>query len=358
MSQPDTPPTADGKSAPPRKIDSISGAEFPTTANSPFPDGFDIEAARQECKHLLDQLSDGNDPDESDPKYPLLAMLQEREATLQQEKATHERNRARMRDGGGARGNRPDRPSFFKEALGQRLGQLSNNRAITFHLESTQRLIAGRSFQDGAHGIPSLFAYARAVKMLWYLTAQNNPFADLALIRLDEKIVDVAAALKKCESEFRSKLEVRQKMGIEDEIVRSQKPGKIEGLHFRTPYGFVGSNVVMHFDFACRCVMTCEIAGLVTRKAAAATRFDMQRRIRNLFNFAIRLSQVIHADDRLKAAKRPDFLAQPLPPEMSLALAASEKFLGQMPDRVLAGEVRPAHFAGEIDVTKATATGA
>ena len=157
----------------------VNAPLYPTSSASPFEDSYDIEGEREALKDLLA----AENPDETDPRWPRFVELKQREEQLRQMRTVYE-----VRQGA-------DRLVNDREARGvSEMGALVDEGQDTMmiHTKEAYRLFLGRGRDPDRLLQPIIGGrrVAASLRAVWYLSGNDNPYADWALIdmagRLDE----------------------------------------------------------------------------------------------------------------------------------------------------------------------------
>ena len=227
---------------------SLPPIPFLTSKDSPFPDGYDIEAERRVLKDLIE----ADDPDSTDPRYLRLLEYYERQMQLDQKHAEY-----RARGGAEAVVNTEEARSTAK--LGAYTASAQNT--VTLHTKEAYRLFTGRA-KDPVPGrsIPPILGARRAGSMLrslWLLSSNDNPYADWALIDVHGRITDAIEKLNHVSQEMEQQTKALRQRGIAVHIVEAREPQTVP-LGFASPYAFLLVEMLAEFDYFIRMVKTME----------------------------------------------------------------------------------------------------
>ena len=120
---------------------------------------------------------------------------------------------------------------------------LRSDAKLVLMTRQAQRLVHGRSAQVEEHrtlpGIIGLLRFASSLRILWDAAMNDDPYADLWLVRVDQ-------ALKKSQQELSALSEQLQKLfsampdAVSVELASSDAPMEV-ALRFANPYAFVGA---------------------------------------------------------------------------------------------------------------------
>ena len=217
--------------------DQLASVHFPVSPDSPFPDGYDIAAERD----ALADLVSAENPDASDPRWPRFLELSEREERLRQ------MNTARkLRQG--AESVVPDHEARRIVELGQLTDTAPDT--MTLHTKDAFRMFTGRQADAEGKVVPIAGGkrFAAVLKSIWYLSANDNPYADWILIRMYEGLMGVRAHLAEATRDRENGIELLKRKGLAFSVMQSRSPKTVE-LGFRSPYGYATAEAIADFDF-------------------------------------------------------------------------------------------------------------
>ena len=184
---------------------------FPISKNSPFPDGYDIEAERASLKDMVE----ADDLDMADPRFQRYAELERRESLLRNMQSEH-----RAMDGA-------EKDVPYREAVSIKndLGKLTDevDDSMTIHTREASRMFIGRAKVPGESGYGQSGAkkVGASMRTIWYLSGNDNPYADFALIEAHTSIEFTIAAIEEKVVVMESRLEKMQRRGLSFSIVRA-----------------------------------------------------------------------------------------------------------------------------------------
>ena len=205
--------TRPAKSAPPL---------FPTSLDSPFADGFDIDGERVALQDMVD--ADGLN--ELDSRYARFVELERREAQLKQEKTAF-----KSRDGA-----EPEVNSREASMVKSQLGRLTDEEEdlMFLHTRESSRLFMGRMVEPGAQGYGQSGAkkVGAALRAVWYLSGNDNPYADFALIETNARLAQMVQDLNLQTEDLENRLGQLKKRGLSFSVLRADPPVKVNGTYF------------------------------------------------------------------------------------------------------------------------------
>ena len=93
----------------------------------------------------------------------------------------------------------PTLPTPLALSTATTLGQLADETpdVMTLHTQDAFRMFTGRAAdsQTKAPAIPGGRRFAAVLKSIWYLSANDNPYADWILIRVYQSLVTIRAQM-------------------------------------------------------------------------------------------------------------------------------------------------------------------
>lgn len=305
-------------------------APSPAKSDSPFADGYDIDAEAV----ALAALINADEPDPADPLYPRFEQYLDR---LKQLDLMREEHRARHN------GN-PEVPINQAAKLRQ-IGALQNEEEdqMTVHTLEASRLYIGVSPEPGSgnrFGVPGARRAAAALRQLFLLTGSNNPYADWKLIEVDERLTAIRKLTTSIENAHISKLDERKGRGMSYSILQSKSP-QIFTLGYHSPYGYAVTDVVVGFDYVVRVVKSASRRDVISKQQEHLALLRIKREIRSMFEHAIGAARIL-MDKHLLQLSRSDYLPQ-ASEEGKKRVAAAVQLLGHVPTEVFTGERFPRH---------------
>ncbi len=304
-------------------------SQFLTEPHSPFGDGYSVAAERSALADLLESDS----PDEADPRYPRLLMLEEREQQLRQIEAAH-----KLR-------NAAESVVTVQEALSMRqLGSLVDEEvdSMTLHTKEGYRLFMGRARdpQGSYAAIVGGKRIASALKSLWMLTGVNNPYADWALARHEQSLALMNGQLDRETKSAVAALDAMKRKGLSYALLVSSVPKQLS-LGFKSPYGYAIAELVVTYDYFIRAMKTLERKNLKSDEQVRQSIREVTRFIRRHFNETARFERWLLRPE-LKDLSRADFLPGAAS-EGGQRVEAAAAIFGPVPAEVFAGRIAPRH---------------
>jgi len=297
-------------------------------------------AAAQERDALADLMSADN-PDLADPRWTKIAEL------------SASQDEPRQPAGGPALRQRirsvvPDHQA--RRIAG--LGQLANAEpdTMTLHTRDAFRTFAGRHADSSGKKafISGGQRYAATLKMIWYLSANDNPYADWILIRTYEALTAVRAHLTSVTQASAETIEVMKRKGLRFCVMSAPEP-RVVSLRFRSPYGYATADLIVEFDYYARMIKTLIHKDQLSDAEGRAAIFKLEQKMRALFHTPIHWERCLMREDLLPL-RREDFL--PGADEAARARAcAAIAVLGEVPRTVFTGVETPRHTLRRVRLT-------
>lgn len=312
---------------------------FATSASSPFPDGYDLEGERKILAHLLQS----DEPDPADPFYGRYQLFVERDEKFKQLQAEH-----------GAREAANALVPVYEARQIKRIAPLEaeSQDTMVLHTAHAMRLFLGVQNAPGESGSPSAGGkrVASALRALWSLSSNDNPYADWALIDITDR---VAAARKFIDHEanrIQAKLEALKQKGLSYSVLQSREPAEVR-LGFSSPYGFMIALLLVEVDFYCRIVKSAQHRDVASSHEAHESIQAVKHKCRSLFERAVYWQKYLTQETLIKLTRH-DFLpgADELAQKRVLAL---KTLFGIVPKTIFMGEQQPRHTKRRLSLTDA-----
>ncbi len=319
-------------------IPAPSAFAFTTEPNSPFTDGYSI--AGEEAA-LADFLA--GPMDETDPLYDRYIELEDRKDRLERMQAEFQ-----GRKGANAVVSR-------EEARGMdELGTLVDEEVdqMTIHTKEAYRMFMGRMREPGKEAAPIVGGkrVAAALRGLWLLTGNDNPYADWALLRHEQTIREIERRLQRETREANAQFSELRKKGLSYSVLQSAEP-RVLNLGYRSPYGYAVSKLIVEFDYFVRLQKTLARKTLRSDEQVRQSITEMTRFIRRVFNETTRFDRWLSRTE-VRALSRADFL-----PDADEQAAKRVEFatgvFGVVPSEVYSARLQPRHSRRRQQITAA-----
>ncbi|MGV0005982.1 MAG: PFL_4669 family integrating conjugative element protein [Candidatus Porifericomitaceae bacterium WSBS_2022_MAG_OTU9] len=148
-----------------------------------------------------------------------------------------------------------------------------------------QRLVYGRQMKSGEKNatapIVGLFNFASLLRMIWLGARQDDPYADLWLIRIHQALQDGGQGLLHMHSMLDDLLK-KIPEGIEVRLAETQSPMEVD-LRFSTPYAFTGAYFLCGYDKYIRKVLTARHVGILSWTGANSEQKRAGKLVRRTF---------------------------------------------------------------------------
>ncbi len=145
------------------------------------------------------------------------------------------------------------------KTAGPSVGQLVDETpdAMTLHTQDAYRMFTGRAADpaSNAPAIPGGRRFAAVLKAIWYLSANDNPYADWILIRVYQSLSAIRAQMGQVIQAREAEFERLRRRGLALSVLASRSPVTVE-LGFRSPYGYATAEAIVEFDYHVRMVKT------------------------------------------------------------------------------------------------------
>jgi integrating conjugative element protein (TIGR03761 family) len=234
------------------------------------------------------------------------------------------------------------------------LGHLADETpdVMTLHTQDAYRMFTGRSAdaQNQASAIPGGRRFAAVLKSIWYLSANDNPYADWILIRVYQTLVAIRSQMSLAIAEREAEFEVLRRKGLNLSVLRSRSPATVE-LGFRSPYGYATAEAIVEFDYHVRMVKTLVLKDRLSDEDGRAAIREIGRGLRALFLEPIRWERLLLREEMLHLSRR-DFL--PSADEVARQrMHIAVTLFGEVPRAVFTGDDAPRHSQRRITPTAA-----
>ena len=305
--------------------------------DSPFADGYDIASERD----ALADLVAAENPDESDPRWSRLVALREREEELRRTKTEDALRR------GGA-------PAQQGTRSAAEVGRLIDEEpdTMTLHTREGFRLFTGRQLtaEGRAIHIAGGQRFAAVLKSIWYLSGNDNPYADWLLITMHDRLSKLRWEIECIIAEKQQLIDVLKTRGLSFSVMRSRSPKTVE-LGFRSPYGYATASLIVVFDYYVRMVKTLVRKDRLSDHEGWLAIRKAERDIRALFLDPIRWERFLLRDEMLPLG-RVDFLPG-MDESCKKRVKAAVALFGEVPRPIFTGAVLPRHAKRHIKRTEA-----
>jgi integrating conjugative element protein (TIGR03761 family) len=311
--------------------------QFETETGSPFSDGYSID---KETAALTKFVADG--AKESDPLYDRYVELLDRRERLAQMQAEHSE-----RGGADVLAQRSD--VMGMEALGGLVDESSDQ--MTIHTIEAYRMFLGRAREPGSRHAPIIGGkrVASALKNLWQLTQNDNPYADWALVRHEHGVNSVLEHLRSEIKAAEAELDGMRKRGLSLAVLSSSSPQAVN-LGFRSPYGYAISMLIVEYDYFVRIQKTLQRKNLKTDEQARAALGKVSRAILSVFYSTSRFDRWL-SQSELRELTRLDWINEE--GDAAKRVEAALGIFGPVPSAVYKGDIAPSHSRRRYSLSEA-----
>ena len=314
---------------------------FATSTSSPFTDGYSIEGEKTALAEFL--ADEERMRDELDPMYDRYIELIDRQDRLETMRASYQSRKG------------AESVVEQKEAISMNfLGGLENEQVdqMALHTKEAFRMFMGRARDPGKELQPIIGGkrVAAALRALWMLTSNDNPYADWGLLRHEQTIKEVGKLLNKHIKDAQDALEQQKVRGLTFSVLQSSSP-QILNLGFKSPYGYAVAQLVSDFDYFVRLQKTLERKNLRSDAQVRQIITETTRVIRRVFNETARFDRWLMREE-MKGLCRADFVPDGDPAGAKRVQFAAEVF-GPCPSEVYSGKLQPRHSRRRIQISAA-----
>ncbi|WP_108912767.1 PFL_4669 family integrating conjugative element protein [Trinickia symbiotica] len=289
----------------------------------------DLDAERA----LLSDLIAADDPDPTHPLFTRYQRYLERVDALKRERGLYALRQEAD----------PAVPLAEASKL-PRMGQLSSDGGdrMRLHTREAMRLFLGRSVKPGEAGYSMAGGkrVAAALRALWSLSANDNPYADWALIEATDRVVDLRQKIEAEQGAIMATLEAMKAKGLDYAILQSREPAELT-LGFASPYGYMVALLLVEFDFLVRVVKSAVLRDLIGSISGREEIRRFKHQCLSVFHFAVRW-QIVLTRPELVTLSRIDFLPNARD-EAKCRVQDVRTSLGMVPREILVGEKQPRH---------------
>jgi integrating conjugative element protein (TIGR03761 family) len=189
---------------------------------------------------------------------------------------------------------------------------------------------------------------AAALRAIWYLSGNDNPYADWALVDTGERIQHLKAALDELGRECEARLEGAAKKGLIFSVLKSREPVALE-LGFRSPYGYTVAGLVVEYDYRVRQVKTLVRKDLMADEEGRRLIREVTRRARGVFETPVRFERYLMRPE-LSDLSRADWLPG-AGAEAGKRVKAVTGIFGEVPKAVFTGASAPRHSRRRVNLS-------
>ena len=238
----------------------------------------------------------------------------------------------------------PDTPPSPPSQAATPLGQLTDETpdVMTLHTQDAYRMFTGRSGDpaNDAPAIPGGRRFAAVLKSIWYLSANDNPYADWSLIQTYQALAVIRTQMAQAIAVRETEFEALRRKGLNLSVLSSRSPATVS-LGFRSPYGYATAEAIVEFDYHVRMVKTLVLKDRLSDTDGRAAIREVGRGLRRLFLEPIRWERYLLREEMLPLGRR-DFL-QGADKAAQQRVRAAVALFGELPRDVFTGADAPRH---------------
>ncbi len=207
-----------------------------------------------------------------------------------------------------------------------RVGRLTGEAWLEIHTDQAQRLIRGRVRKGNKPAITGLLGFASQMNILWQAAADDDPYADWWLVRVEEAIAAAQSflATQRAQVDSAALDTFRFRVGIS----HSRRPQTLM-LQFATPHAYRAAQLLGEYDaLVCQCLTLKHVGACPSGQMGDLIALGGHR-LRGVFSlpqgyrvFAINRADVHHNTQRAHQARA---------------------HLGELPLEILTGERAASH---------------
>ncbi|MBK6603354.1 MAG: TIGR03761 family integrating conjugative element protein [Betaproteobacteria bacterium] len=195
-------------------------------------------------------------------------------------------------------------PRHSLPALGELVDEAPDTMVL--HTREAYRLFVGRSLDAGSPraAIVGGRRVAAALRAIWHLSGNDNPYADWVLVNIGERLIEIGSSLQRETQRGEGQLRALQQRGLHFSVLQSRVPQRVE-LGFRSPYGYAVADLVVRFDTCNRVLKTLVRKDLLPDRDGRTLIYSYTRRLRGLFEEPVRFERWLMRDVNRPLLSRP-----------------------------------------------------
>lgn|GEM_PF-3989887 len=164
------------------------------------------------------------------------------------------------------------------------LNAMKPSATVTLHTDQAARIWQGGDAKRMRYKLigqrttraPSLMQTFSQLQNVFNATGNDNPFADAALLRLEDMATDIRAACEVRVANAAALLAERAESGVETPLIASSTPHHF-AVEFGTPYHYVLCDLIALWDNTVHHLLTVSVTGLLPANAVRGVVNDLQR---------------------------------------------------------------------------------
>lgn len=163
-------------------------------------------------------------------------------------------------------------------------GILRGSVSIDVQTRQAQRLVYGRRQTEDKQAIIGLVRFGMNMKRIWTAAGRDDPYADWALIKIEQTLNQAREAINAMRKEIESLLS-NAATGIQIDIAHSLQPVRVP-LQFANAYGYMGAYLIADYDQLVCTVLTARHVGLIQRGESEQRLNQCARMVRHAFSLS------------------------------------------------------------------------
>lgn len=221
---------------------------------------------------------------------------------------------------------------------------------MVLHTREAYRLFIGRSLDVSKQLGPIVGGsrVAAALRTIWYLSANDNPYADWVLVDVGERISEIGSSLQRETQRGEDRLLALKQRGLNFSVLQSRVPQQVE-LGFRSPYGYAVADLIVRYDYFNRVIKTLVRKDLLPDHEGRSLIYSYTRRLRGMFEEPARFERWLMREE-LRPLSRRDFLPA-AEADARKRVQAVMTLLGPVPRDVFTGARVPRHSRRRLELT-------
>ena len=239
-------------------------------------------------------------------------------------------------------------PRRLRSAIGELVDEAPDTMAL--HTREAYRLFVGRALDVAQQREPIVGGrrVAAALRAIWYLSGNDNPYADWVLVDIGERISEIGGSLQRETQRGEERLRALKQRGLNFSVLQSRVPQRVE-LGFRSPYGYAVADLIVRYDYCNRVIKTLVRKDLLPDRDGRSLIYSYTRRLRGMFEQPVRFERWLLREE-LRPLCRHDFLPA-AEAEASKRVQAVMALFGPVPRDVFTGARVPRHSRRRVELT-------
>lgn len=224
-----------------------------------------------------------------------------------------------------------------------RPGTLRGDASLEIQTRQAQQLVYGRRKTEDKEHITGLVRFGMNMKRVWASAGRDDPYADWALLRIEETLTQARKKINTMRQETEQLLE-NAAVGVEIDVAHSLEPVRVP-LQFANAYGYMGAYLISDYDQLVCTILTARFVGLLPSNKSTKSLHNTATLIRHAFGLSSlwKFTLVTRNDVRNNTP-------------MALKAKEAMSMMGELPQEIIDGSKR-AQIAPEISASNVTDVG-